>query len=224
MRWVHFLTAILCCLTSIEITASTLSIPLSLETGWEVLRYSRIKQNRVRFDNEGLTIEVDNSAGPVIYPLDEASRIQAVSFSLEISGDINLGNMIQGDKGADDFVFRLGLVYEGDQTLNFLQRRFSAPWVQRLFHLAPKGTGVDLIEFYNVYSDSRLAGKSRSHPLSDLLHESFIFAQPRDGKLTRRLDLNKSTRVLALWISVDGDDTGSRFTTRITDLKLHLPE
>lgn len=199
--------------------APVFSVPLTSGNNWEVLRYSRIPANQVDFSKDGLKITVDKSAGPLVYPL-KPRLVQEVSFEIEIYGNINLNGQAQGSKGVDDFLFRLGLVYEGEHTLNFLQRRFAADWILRLFELASEETGVGRIQFYNVYSDSTLANTQRMHPQSKLIGESFIFPAPTNGKLSARIKTNSDAKVLALWISVDGDDTKSTFTVHLKEVLL----
>ncbi len=198
--------------------STQLTIPLQKNSGWEILQYSKIKPNKIEFTEEGIVIQVNGSASPLIFPLKEPLNIEEISFSLKIDGDIKLVGKTQGEKVTDDFVFRLGLVYEGDKTLNFLQRKLAANWIQRLFNLAPKGTGVQNIQFYNVYSDDRLKGKKRQHPLSELIEENFVFKKPENGELSASFKPNQQAKVLALWISSDGDDSGSQFQVSIKEI------
>ena len=119
------------------------------------------------FDNSGVTVEVAQSASPLIHPLPGPLNVSEISVSAQIVGDIQLAGRKQGEEDTDDFVFRLGLVHEGEQTLNFLQRSIAADWIKKLYNLAPEGTGISNISFYNVYSDDRLANQVREHPLTD---------------------------------------------------------
>lgn len=194
-------------------------VPLTTQGNWQILQYSSIPANAVKFCEQGLLIRVDASASPLIYPL-SPRQVNTVTFSIEIEGDLNLGRVPQGSKRGDDFLFRLGLVYEGDRTAGFFERHFAADWVTTLFDLAPENTGIDKIDFYNVYSDPRLANKHREHPLSDLVHENFRFAAPEDGKLSGKIHTHNNERVLALWISSDGDDTDSQYQVRIKEIIL----
>ena len=115
-------------------------------------------------------------------------------------------------------------MFEGDQTLGFFQRSFAAKWIKTLFDLAPEGTGVDRIEFYNVYSDADLAGGARVHPLSELINEQFVVAAPEisttPSAIKLRIEPGSGKKVLALWISSDGDDTGSSYRVRIENITL----
>ena len=126
------------------------------------------------FGNGRMSIQVNNSASPLIHSLATSLNANELEVHFTINGKVNLDEKKQGDKGADDFQLRIGLVFEGSKTLGFFQRQFSPDWVKQLFKLAPDGKGIDGIVFYNVYNDERLTGKRRTHPASDLLTEIFV--------------------------------------------------
>lgn len=191
-------------------------VPLD-KSAWQVLQYGKIRPNQVSFENKRMKIIVQGSAGPLIYPLPQKSEIKELMFDIKLDGMLKLQNAKQGEKGNDDFFFRIGLVYAGDKKLNFIQRLASPDWVKTLFELAEEETGISNITFYNVYSDTRLANQRRTHPYSDLLIENFsIEAIPH---IVTSIPLNKKQKVLAFWISSDGDDTGSNFQVTVNKIR-----
>jgi hypothetical protein len=197
------------------------SIPLGL-SAWEVLSYKGIPENEVSSDSGKLIIKVNASAGPIIHPLPKSIVIKSLSVNARVIGEINTGNFVQGQKGADDFVFRIGLVLEGNKTLNFFQKAIAPSWIKKLHSLAKGSQGVDSIYFYNVVSQKELVGQSRSHPLSKLLKENYsIFLSSENKTFELNLKDLPSRKVLALWISVDGDDTKSKFTTIIDSIRIN---
>lgn len=201
--------------------ADSYEVTLQSENGWEIMTFSGTKANRVSFSERGMLIAVNQSASPLIFPLPAAKTIDEVSLQLEIDGYLDLDGSNQGEKDADDFIFRLGLVHAGERRLNFLQRSVAPAWIRRLYELAPDDTGISHIEFYNVYSDRQLAGKSRIHPRSDLMLENFISPRPVDGnQLAMRFKPESAKPVLAIWLSIDGDDTGSSYQILLKDLIL----
>ncbi len=212
------------CLLGTCHASTTVPIPLDRADGWQVLEYSGIPSHEIDFTPDGMTIAVRQSASPVIFPI-KPQIITTLKVSAEISGELQLKPFRQGDKGNDDFLFRVGLVYEGEHTLNFIQRSFAANWIRVLFDLAPKGTGVERIQFYNAYSDPLLTDTVRVHPLSKLMSEHFITYVPEaigNEFRTIQFEVQPETdrRVLALWISSDGDDTKSSFRVKIREIKL----
>lgn len=212
------------CLSGASQASSPLSIPLDRADGWQILEYSNIPPHDIDFTPDGMTIIVRQSASPVIFPI-KPRTVSTFKVSAEITGELNLKPIPQGDKGNDDFLLRVGLVYEGEQTLNFIQRRFAAKWIRTLFDLAPKGTGVERIQFFNAYSDPSLADTARVHPLSDLIYEHFVTYVPKAvGSELRKVQIEvrpkTDRRVLALWLSSDGDDTKSSFRVKIREIEL----
>ncbi|CAM3698335.1 hypothetical protein [Parendozoicomonas haliclonae] len=194
--------------------------PLEDKNGWQLLSYSSIPPNQVEIENGEMIIAVNQSASPIIYPFQKPLAVSEISLDIRVIGQLQGMASAQGEKGADDFLFRLGLVYEGEQTQNIFQRAIAADWVKTLFALAPAGTGVDHIAFFNLFTDPQLEGKQRVHPASDLLHESFVL-QAEDGETQLfRIQPDSDRKVLALWISSDGDDTGSAFTVRLNNFQV----
>jgi hypothetical protein len=174
----------------------------------------------VSFADKKMRIKVNNSASPLIHSLAVPTAVRELDVSFSLKGNLNLGKKKQGSKGADDFLLRVGLVFEGDKKLGFFQRQFAADWVKQLFNLASDKTGIDGIVFYNVYSDQALASKKRVHPASELLTEVFVAKAVKGKETTMKVKIRKKEKVLALWISCDGDDTQSQYEVVITNLQL----
>jgi len=114
---------------------------------------------------------VDRSAMPVIYPLPDRARVTGVRARGRIEGMLRVPPGRQGQEKFDDYAFRVGLVEPGERTLNFVQRRVAARWVRKLFELAPRGSGISRIYFFNVGAERTQIGRERQHPLSDLIWE-----------------------------------------------------
>lgn len=195
--------------------ASSESVPLD-EASWVVLSYSKIPANKVIFETSNLNIKVTKSAGPVVHKLKQTKNI----FGFAVSGHIKGQKKSEASGFDEDAIFRIGLVAVGKQTLSWPKRVFAADWVKKLFELAPKGSGLDKIYFYNITNRSELVGKTREHPKSDLLIENISAHVDKQGSFQFAKDLASPIETAAIWISVDGDDTGSDFETTITDIQL----
>ena len=124
----------------------------------------------------------------------------------------------------EDSILRFGFVGIGNQTLTGPQKWFAADWVKKLFSLAPKGTGLDKIYFFNVTNRSELNGKSRLHPKSDLLVETVFAQHEKEGVFSFSKTLNSPIEAAAIWISIDGDDTQSEYETTISEIKLRVSQ
>ncbi len=208
-------------ITFISLTQADSLIPKN----FEVLTFSSIKPNVVAFHDKEIKITVEGSASPLIYPLKKPKMFKRVSLKGKIKGKLNLPSpkkINQGDKGADDFTFRLGLVTEGKKTLNFFQRAIAPSWITKLYSLGKKAraSGIKEIVFYNVVQEKSLLGKEREHPISELLKEKFIIAPNKEGEFEMTLtekDL-PDENIVALWISCDGDDTKSSYEISLSDI------
>jgi hypothetical protein len=167
-----------------------------------------------------MTVTVDQSASPIIYPLDDPQTVTRVTVTGNLSNLLNLPADSQGQQGSDDFSLKIGLVVAGDKALNEVQKLFSAKWIQKLFDLAPEGTGVDKIYFLNAVQYEDFLGQQRQHPLSDLIYENNVWLLDKTGDFTLTYNLENPQKVIAVWLSIDGDDTQSSYTTTIKSLLL----
>ena len=202
--------------------AALLTVPLHEQGKWQVLQFSRLPPHRLRFSPAGLEIEVDKSAMPLIYPLPAPVRVAAVRVVGRVEGSLSLPPQRQGEERFDDYAFRIGLVEPGERTLSFLERPFAAAWVRKLFDLAPRGGGISRIHFFNVGAERSHIGRRRQHPASELLREEVVAVPRADGRFDFEHRLDPPLATLALWLSADGDDSGSRFTVRLERIELRL--
>ena len=214
------LTALL--LSLLSASALAVDVPVGDLDRWSALSFNRIPANGVSTSDGVLHIAVNRSASPLVYKLEQPLRITGITVVARWSGSLQIPrDVVQGDEGADDFVLKLGIVEAGERTLNWIQRRIAADWIKQLFRLAPEGTGVNRINFLSTTQDKSQLGSSRTHPLNDLLHEMRItwLDGPGDFEMTYRFDAPVET--LGLWVSSDGDDTGSTFDLYIERITLH---
>ena len=202
--------------------AAATEIPVSDLQRWTSLSYRSIPANTVSVEDGNLHISVNKSASPLIYKLDEPLAVMSLAVKARWSGKLNIPQgAVQGEAGADDFILKLGIVEVGDRTLNWLQRRIAANWIQQLFKLAPKGTGVERINFLSTTQQQKLLGSRRTHPLNDLLYETRVTYLESPGEFEMVYQFEEPVVVLGLWISSDGDDTGSSFDLTIERITLH---
>lgn len=207
------------------VAAALIAIPLASSDGWQVLSYRKIPRSQVTFSTEGLLIAVDGSAGPVVYPLAAPVRVARLeALGQVVRGELRVPNArLQGREGSDDFVMRIGLVETGTRRLGLWQRLVAADWLKKLFALAPPDAGISRVRFFNVGLDRSMVGFSRQHPLSDLLYEEVVTSPDEHGSFRVSVALDPAPEVAAVWLAADGDDTGSRFTVRLSSLTLISP-
>ena len=214
----------LLCAALMSTSSFALEIPLQLnDENWQSLHYKNIAPNVITQKEQGFEIKVNNSASPLIYVFDQPLLVKNIKVSGSM-GDLPTipADLTQGDKNADDFPFRIGLVLAGDKTLNFAKRLIAPNWVKTLYALAPKGYGIDHIAFLNLANPEPISWQSRDHPASKGLFKETIVAhiQPNED-FELKHDLSQPNEVIALWISSDGDDTNSSFSLNLNSITLN---
>jgi len=188
---------------------------------WHIGKFDDIPANSVTVSSTGMTVTVKESAGPIIHAFNRARRISGFRVSGSLSGlpHIQDGQQ-QGDKDADDFPLRIGFVLVGGKHLNAFQRFIAADWVKYLYDAAPAGIGLDRVQFFTLTQRPELVGKTRVHPDSELIHETFFAAVDKVGPFNHEYRLPAPVEAFAVWIDIDGDDTGSRYSVTINKLEI----
>lgn len=199
-------------------------VPTTQVSEWKIEQFSNIPKNEVSFSEKGLLVRVNASAGPLIYPLKSKTKITGFKITGEFRGLPKFAKpSLQGEKGHDDFAMRLGFVVPGDKQLTGLKKIFAAAWVKRLYEQVKDGSGIDSIRFFNVTQNLERVGFSRQHPGSDLLIEEFFASVKDSGPFSYDFQLKQPIDAVAIWISIDGDDTKSKYDVLISNLELRSP-
>jgi hypothetical protein len=204
----------------VQSEACPVTIPLTDGEGWQVLRYRDIPMNRVDFSTRGLRIDVDQSAAPIVYPLLPATGVVRLTVRGRVDGDLRVSTQRQGTEGFDDYVFRAGLVLAGDRRLSFFGGMFAPEWVKRLHALSMPDQGISKVRFFNIGTDPDQIGQYRVHPDSDLFEEEVVAVPQADGTFELDVSLMPPMEAVAIWLSADGDDSGSVFTVLVEHITL----
>jgi hypothetical protein len=204
----------------IHFISALLVVPTGSLEGWKELSFNKIPKNTVSIiDSKSIQVEVNQSASPLIYKLPDTKKVSLISLQINVQGDLS---KLSTNAFPEDSIIRLGLVAKGEKTLSWLQRKIAANWVLELFSLAPPNVGLDKIYFYNFSTSKELIGQKRQHPKSELMLEEIIASFPETKAIEHKLA--KPIDVVALWISIDGDDTKSKYTTTIESIKLETAD
>lgn len=196
-------------------------LPVNSLDEWKTEKFSKGAGNEVTASEAGLLIKVRSSASPLILPLKEKQVVSSFKVQVRFSDLPKFSDVSkQGARGADDFPLRVGFIVPGEKTLTGVKKMFASSWVKHLFSQVPQNTGLDRIEFFNVVQNKALLGTSREHPASDLLRENFIYFVDKPGVVSIEHKLKVPIEAVALWISVDGDDTKSSYDVEIMKIEL----
>jgi hypothetical protein len=193
-------------------------LPVDQMTDWQVLEYSSLKPNQVSFSDSGMKVSVNHSASPIIYPFPEPKTVRQIEVEGSLSNLLDLPDNPSGENKIDDFSLKIGLVIKGEKTLSGFQHLFSPKWVKTLFDLAPEGTGVDHIHFLSAVQSPNLVGNKSSIQDSDLFYDEYIWLIDKPGNFALKHRLDQPLTVIAIWISINGDDSLSKYTTVIKKL------
>lgn len=191
---------------------------------WQTLSYSSLPEHKLEFKTDSLQVGVKKSAMPLIFPLKSKPNVSSICISGVKKGHINLEHpKKQGQEGLDDFAIRLGLVEKGSETLNWFQKKIAASWVLKLFSLAEKDEGINKIHFFTAAQDKSLVGNQREHPLGKglMLEKNIWHLDKSQEEFEFSYKLDKPIESLAIWLSIDGDDTKSSYEIDIKSLSLN---
>lgn len=192
------------------------SVPLE-QAAWVSLKFNKIKGNQVTFSKNKLRIEVQESAGPVVHKLPQVLSLSGFRVKGHLSGI----KAVESGEFDEDSILRVGIVAEGKQTLSGPRRWIAADWVKKLFQLAPAGAGIDRIHFFAITNRPNLVGKHRLNPKSELITETIALGFVKEGDFDFSYRFKESVRAVGLWLSVDGDDSKSNFSTILTSIELN---
>lgn len=202
---------------------SALMIPIGEPAAWQDLEFRGIPKNQVSFEKGEMKIAVVKSASPLVHALKDVATVRKISAKVRLEGGLrDVAGYRQADpQFEEDSVFRLGLVIPGKKQLNAFQKIVAPAWIRRLYSLAPKGSGIERIVFLYTARDSRLLGKSRFHPSTDLMQEIAVAHRgSQESEILFTYEFKDPVKVAAIWLSCDGDDTQSSYKVRLTEIKL----
>ncbi len=202
--------------------SAALALPLSDSKKWIQVEFDKIAKNSVTY-GEKLKTKVSSSHSPLVYSFGKVVQISKIYVKAKNT------SLLQLHEGAnqfslenDDFLLKIGLVVPGKTRVKGVARWFAADWILKLQDKAPKGLGMDYIQFYNVVQSQDLLGQERIHPKSDFFHEKNVYVQSTVGDFSFSVDLPRPLPAYALWLGSDGDDTQSNFQIEIQSLQLEL--
>ena len=208
-----------------NILFGVLAIPLQDPNIWTLEKYSNISKHEVSFQKSGMEIRVKDSASPIFYSLKRKYKITGFKVTGDFKGIPKFKSPTdQGNKNADDYPLRIGLIVPGDKQLNGLKKLFAPEWVTRLYTQIPSDFGLDHVHFFNITQNKNQLGSVRVHPSSALILEEFISLIEKPGVFKIDYHLKEPLSAIGLWLSIDGDDTDSEFTVILSNLELEWHE
>lgn len=191
----------------------------NLEAKWLRLSYSKIPPTEYKFSETKLSIHVNKSASPFLYPFEKPAKLK----NLRVKGVLLKVPIMK--PGKDDFVLRVGPAVEGQKQLNALQRIFAPKWITELDNLArSQERKLGHLELSVVGQKSTPSNwKQRLHPDTDLIKEEVALEIDGIGPFELQRGYSESLPPsLGLWLGSDGDNSDAQFSLRIDELMLQF--
>ncbi|MAS95174.1 MAG: hypothetical protein CMO55_18410 [Verrucomicrobiales bacterium] len=189
----------------------SVSLALSAGSGWETLQFDGVQENQVRFTGSQITVSVNDSASPIIYPFSNTRTVTEILVSGSVSGELKAGTW-------DDSLLRVGVIETGTRKLTPLERISAPDWVKQLS--SRMSGGVERIHCFLLMPEKERIGEIRTNPDMKLFRETITSAPNADGSFTMQIELSHPVESPGLWILSDGDDTSSQFTISINQIEL----
>ena len=145
-----------------------LRIPLHDHDAWHQIEFPQYRVTEVDFAGDRLVLRVDGSAGPLIHVLPDIERHGRLEVSGTVEGHIDYPLHCPVDEQrCDDFLLRAGVIYEGTQHFNRIQRFFMPDWLNTLLErIEPgRGSGLDSIELALLGQTPLPDWRTRTHVL-----------------------------------------------------------
>lgn len=183
---------------------------------FEHIRFSRVEPVHYSFEGGQLVIDVDNGASLLMHAFDAVQTISVVEFEWQVQGSLQLADAEhEARRDGDDAVFKLGLLIEAKTAM---LNPFLPGWLKRV-HALLKFPSEKLLNL--VVHSRHTPGQSWPNPYNDRVTMVAIGSEASaSGWQRARHILPEPLPVVALWLMADGDNTGSRFTTRVKNIRL----
>ena len=199
------------------VSAETLTDVISLqEENFEHIKFSQIKPNRHLFLNQQLQINVNESASFLMQAFDHARSVKHVSFEWRSDGYPKTKNALDEEqKLGDDAVFKLGLLLKTGESIS---NPFIPKWMKHVDALL----NFPSEEMIYLIADAKHAiGDQWINPYNERVTMISIesIENKQDWKLAH-YEFDAPVDVVAIWLMADGDNTRSRFTTYIKNIKI----
>ncbi|MHC4434593.1 MAG: hypothetical protein ACYTBS_22370 [Planctomycetota bacterium] len=195
----------------------------SSRQGWKVVRFEKIPPNKTTSDKSGLHVRIQCSADLLAYCFERETQVRSILVRGAVTGLPKIPEgASQGDRKADDFAIRFGLVVSGTRKLGRMEKFFASELVKCLSELVPKSRGIDHALFLSLANDPGPKWRRRIHPLGNgRIRERVASVKKGPGDFELKVELEKACPVFALCIVCDGDHTKSKYKVTVREIMLN---
>jgi hypothetical protein len=184
--------------------------------GFEHIQFKKIKASRYVFHEQLLQIDVDESASFLMLPFATVKKINRVSFEWRSDGRPRIESAHHEEqRNGDDAVFKLGLLLKADDSLI---NPFIPSWMKRVEALL-KFPSENMINL--VVASKHAPGEQWPNPYNKRVSTIAIASVEEDqGWMQATYQFDQPVDIVGLWLMADGDNTHSKFTTYIRNIRL----
>ncbi|MBL4712711.1 MAG: DUF3047 domain-containing protein [Gammaproteobacteria bacterium] len=185
---------------------------------FEHIQFKRIQPNQYVYANQQLKIIVNDSASFLMKPFDSIKKIGQVSFEWRSEGAPKVKDAHHEEqKSGDDAVFKLGLLLESDDSSLM---PFLPSWMKRVESLLtfPSENMINLVVAARHSPNTKWINPYNKR----VTMISMASVKGENGWQQSSYQFEKPVNVVALWLMSDGDNTGSRFTVHVKNIKMEL--
>lgn len=191
------------------------AIPLRSEL-FEHIRFGKIKANQFDFTQDELHIAVNDSSSFLMLPFDKVKMINGVRFKWRTKGEMLIRDAEhESNKDGDDATFKLGLLLKTDnESFSF----FAPSWLKKVRDQL-KYPSEDMIDL--IANAKHASGEQWFSPYNDRVTMISVKSMAdKDGWWLADHGFEKPVEVVAIWLMADGDNTHSKFITRVKNIVL----
>lgn len=195
--------------------AAEIRVPMEQE-GWYSVPFKKVKPNEVQFAGDSIEVSVDASASPLVFRLDGPMPIVGFRVAGIYSGQKNK----ERSRYDDDSILRVGLVGVGKKRLMGVASYLSAAWIKLLYAMTPPESGLDKLYFFSLTNRAQLVGKTNRVLKTDLVQDVVLQKIEDNGEYLFTHTFDEPIEASALWLSVDGEKTRSKFKNTLNEIVL----
>lgn len=184
---------------------------------FEHVHFRRIQPTIVDFDQGTVAFEVNDSSSFLLLAFDSIRAVQKVSFEWQADGVLNKHSAAEErSRQGDDAWLRIGLIISGAPEpvpLALLPR-----WMKQV----RKTLRFASDKMIYLIPDARHApGEIWSSPFSSNIDMISVSGEPMQDDWERAAyTFNEAQPSVGLWIMADGDNTNSKFRSRLRNLQI----
>lgn len=199
------------------VIAATQAEVISLQAeNFEHIQFGKIKANVYTHHNPQLEIDVDSSASFLMKSFKDVKTVKRVSFEWRSTGILQVDDaQHELQRKGDDAIFKLGLLLKADDDL---LNPLLPSWMKRVQSLL----SFPSENMINLVADARHApGRQWDNPYNKRVTMISVSSVPdHKGWMKASYQFEQPLEVVAIWLMADGDNTQSKFTTRIKNIVL----